>query len=581
MVKQKIVNEDTKILDKTKPIKKKTHKVEGTEMKKGTGMKDEKEERRRVKEELKNETGDVCWVEPSPLIISTLMIIITMKSQDKDKKDGKGKSKEIPPYINLDLFSRFVKIYSDKCDKCNDKEGCSVGINNSNSDISRGVFTGDFDNQATLIYNYWSFRSINVKIFSNCKLQITGTVSCKEAEYVAQHIINQFKTTNIRIYKSIDDVKRTMYVEKYKYNANDDMLKYTEFSKNFNNHYKEKFNTADDDLKSFYMIYNQKTGKPIYYRLNYLDTINNKKICFSYDYTKKDTLKGFVNDSSIKAVLTFLLEEYKKSELEFLQKIAEMNDDDDHDKRLMDKMRRKLNSTKKYIMSMVNTRLMDNKLIELLTKIYKNELDEQVDESGVSKQYNYDKIDSNFNRLIKYVDSGKAYNEFPLKKNNIKFSVDTVKINMINSDFKSNFPIINTRLNYILNKKYKVLALYDPNEYHGIKCYFYWNKKNTEQTGKCTCIPSCKKMTNSIMKCTKITILIPQSGSIIITGAKELQQIKDAYKFINAVLKANFKLICGPKSELDGLNSSILRRIQRKKRLFYLEKKNIKGITFK
>lgn len=518
---------------------------------------------------LTNENGDVFWKEPSPLIISTLMIIVSMKSKFKDKL--------IMPSINLDLLSRYFNIYSSKSSKCDTKEGCIIGINNSNSDISRGCLTGDFDNQATLIYNYWGFRSINIKIFSNCKLQITGIVSIKEAEYVSNFIINQFKKTNIRIYKSIDDIKRTIYIENSK-NIKDinNLDTYQEFCNKLN---KNETQINDDNLiYSFFITYNEKTGKGKYYRLNYIKSINKKKICFNYTYDKENDLIGLVKDDNIKEFLKFLLETYKQKYGEFLQKDWSDENVWTEEKKNIERNKqiKKMNNTKKYIESLANARLKDIEFTTKLIEKYKHNLT-HTNEFGIdcNNNFNFTKIDNNYKKLYNYVSDSNPYYEFGLINDDIKFEIHNIKINMINSDFKTNFPIINNRLLYILNQKYKVLSLYEPDEYHSIKCYFYWNKNNTIQNGKCDCVPSCKKMTNSIMKCTKITILIPQSGSIIITGAKELQQIKDAYKFINNVLKNNFKIICGTKDELQGLNSSILRRIQRKKRLFFLKKENI------
>ena len=43
--------------------------------------------------------------------------------------------------------------------------------------------------------------------------------------------------------------------------------------------------------------------------------------------------------------------------------------------------------------------------------------------------------------------------------------------------------------------------------------------------------------------CKQITISIFQSGSVIITGARSMEQINSAYKFINNVFKTHFDSI--------------------------------------
>ena len=65
------------------------------------------------------------------------------------------------------------------------------------------------------------------------------------------------------------------------------------------------------------------------------------------------------------------------------------------------------------------------------------------------------------------------------------------------------------------------------------------------------------------------------SGSIIITGAKSIQQIKEAYIFINNVLKNNYKTIKGRRDteyRSNDKNSNEIRKMMRKKRLFYVKK---------
>ena len=42
------------------------------------------------------------------------------------------------------------------------------------------------------------------------------------------------------------------------------------------------------------------------------------------------------------------------------------------------------------------------------------------------------------------------------------------------------------------------------------------------------------------IECKKITIAVFRSGKIIITGARSMEQINDAYNFVNGLLKKNF-----------------------------------------
>ena len=61
--------------------------------------------------------------------------------------------------------------------------------------------------------------------------------------------------------------------------------------------------------------------------------------------------------------------------------------------------------------------------------------------------------------------------------------------------------------------------------------------------GKCYCTKLCngKGDGDGNGNCKKITISTFQSGSVIITGARSMEQINDAYKFINRVFEENYQ----------------------------------------
>ena len=79
--------------------------------------------------------------------------------------------------------------------------------------------------------------------------------------------------------------------------------------------------------------------------------------------------------------------------------------------------------------------------------------------------------------------------------------------------------------------------------------------------------------------CNQITISVFQSGSVIITGAKSIEQIRDGYEYINTIFSQNFDDIKGLMTEEDRckkqekLNND--RKIMRKKRLFYFKKSDL------
>ena len=70
----------------------------------------------------------------------------------------------------------------------------------------------------------------------------------------------------------------------------------------------------------------------------------------------------------------------------------------------------------------------------------------------------------------------------------------------------------------------------------------FWNKHNVignSFTGKCPCPKKCigKGTGEDIGQCKKITIFVFQSGSIMITGARCIEQIYSGYHFINSIFE--------------------------------------------
>ena len=68
---------------------------------------------------------------------------------------------------------------------------------------------------------------------------------------------------------------------------------------------------------------------------------------------------------------------------------------------------------------------------------------------------------------------------------------------------------------------------------------------NKNKDGRCHC--GDKKCTGKgknkdgfgLNRCKKVTIAVFKTGSVVITGAKILDQTKDAYNFVNSIIKKN------------------------------------------
>ena len=473
------------------------------------------------------------YLEPSKLKISTMTIVCNVKKEGSDD-------------IDLSLFSRFVDVYDQSSKKCETKEGCLIGLDYS-TNLPKGTLQNKykkkpFYNQITIIYFYYGFRTVNIKLFNNGKLQMTGIQSESEANMIAKYIINTLKKTNIKIYS------HPKYLPKNDINVTNE----------------------------FAISYNAQTGKMSYYRLNYTKRINNYKLLnnlienlrfwgnengndsqlslnnIEQNWTKLNNIykmTGWISNNSIEQILS-ITHNLINTALQLIEIKPETSD---------------INNFKFDIIEpLIN-------IFSRFKKIYIN--DNQIMEN-IGKQY----IDDLNNENIIRQDNSEFWS-FEFIENTTQLELSNLNIVLINSDFNTNFNINNTNLHHKLSNKYKLLVSYEPNDYPGVKVKYFWNKDHNPQQlleGTCCCSELCLSM-KKIKTCVQITISIFQSGSIIITGAKNIQQIINAYHFINNIIKNEFKFINNSISNEKNIENqnNINRKLQRKTRLFYIEKSNI------
>ena len=69
----------------------------------------------------------------------------------------------------------------------------------------------------------------------------------------------------------------------------------------------------------------------------------------------------------------------------------------------------------------------------------------------------------------------------------------------------------------------KMICYYDNTQHQGVKINFMYNK---DKDGICRCEKTCLSQSKLKRNCKKITILIFNSGKLIITGANEFVSIK-------------------------------------------------------
>lgn len=147
---------------------------------------------------------------------------------------------------------------------------------------------------------------------------------------------------------------------------------------------------------------------------------------------------------------------------------------------------------------------------------------------------------------LKLIEEGNTlYNIFFDNECDIKdLIIDNYEITMINADFKTNFKLDLKKFLDIL-KEYEntLFTKFNPERYRGLIIGYYYNNKNTLKDGRCYCKKKCRGKGIGVLEgqCKKITIAVFKSGSIVITGARTIEQTNMSYKFINELIKKYYK----------------------------------------
>lgn len=120
-------------------------------------------------------------------------------------------------------------------------------------------------------------------------------------------------------------------------------------------------------------------------------------------------------------------------------------------------------------------------------------------------------------------------------------SIKLFNVCMMNSDYTIGKAIRRDRLYKVLVEQYGLWSSFEPTVYQGVNTKFFWNKERPAAAppGICVCPTPCEGDGSGygIGKCKKITISPFRTGSIIITGAQQTEQLHDAYTFMNAILR--------------------------------------------
>jgi hypothetical protein len=120
-------------------------------------------------------------------------------------------------------------------------------------------------------------------------------------------------------------------------------------------------------------------------------------------------------------------------------------------------------------------------------------------------------------------------------------TVHKFAIQLLNSDYKMNSLLKRAELHRILCQQYRLSSTLETTIYQGVNTKYYYNEAATNKTGICMCPRFCNGQGDgtALGQCKKITIAAFQTGSIIITGARNRAQLDEAYQFMNVVLQTH------------------------------------------
>lgn len=121
-------------------------------------------------------------------------------------------------------------------------------------------------------------------------------------------------------------------------------------------------------------------------------------------------------------------------------------------------------------------------------------------------------------------------------------------VQLVNSDYTIRFPVKRDDLHTLLTREYSLFSTNESTIYQGVNTKYYFNKKNAhlEPKGVCHCKDTiCTGQGNGeeYGQCKRVTLSVFQTGKIIITGARHMDQIMEVYYYFNDILMKHAKEI--------------------------------------
>ena len=413
----------------------------------------------------------------------------------------------------------------------------------------------EFNNQATIHYKYYESHRVNIKLFTNGRLELTGIKTEQETELVSNLLIDTLKSIKIPIYYGVKP------------------------------QYYDDTNQPNIPISHHLFIIYQSNGTLDFTR--YLATTS--KYYTSADMENLLTTKK-KEITTMKKIITATVDSIKWDTISHI----EWNNTPPH--------KQKINDFTTPIIASFNSAL-PGITIELpefeptsnyleFRSILLEELNKQISNymENIFHEYNklanvyqedvavLTKIASNTTILANITKPGQIY-YFAIDdivKITGDYKVSNIETHLINSDYNVNFYINLDQLVKILTA-YGIYNYYNPNSYPGILAKFYFNPSNPIQ-GICNCERHCSTREKKSV-CTKITISVFRPGSIIITGSKSIHQLVETYHIFNKILFKHYQEIKGIILEEDIKQNSLLnnelRKLGRKHKIFYFPKSRL------
>ena len=140
------------------------------------------------------------------------------------------------------------------------------------------------------------------------------------------------------------------------------------------------------------------------------------------------------------------------------------------------------------------------------------------------------------------------FNSLTTKLSTKDYLIDRFSVQLLNSDYKMNALVRRDELHKILVNQYRLFSTLETTIYQGINTKYYYNEESTRKNGICWCERPCSGQGNgkTLGECKRITIAIFQTGSVIITGARNQEQLNESYDFINNIIKNHAREVLKP-----------------------------------